>query len=207
VPTPPLLYTFRRCPYAIRARMAIAAAGLRVSEQEVSLRAKPAAMLVLSEKGTVPVLHCEDDSVIDESLDIMRWALMQNDPEGWLRAVPETDTLIARNDGPFKLALDRYKYPQRFADSNRTAARQDCEAVLADLNQRLTAQPFLGGERAGLVDACLFPFVRQFAAVDAEWFANSPYHHAQRWLQQWTASSLFTRVMSRPAPAVPEPPG
>lgn len=198
MPDQPLLYTFRRCPYAIRARMAISVAGVHVTEQEVALREKPATMLAHSPKGTVPVLVCADGRVIDESLDIMRWALAQHDPEAWFRDAENDADLIRQNDGPFKLALDRYKYPQRYVGTDAISSRAACETILNVLEGRLAKRLFLayGGPR--LVDVCLFPFVRQFAAVDATWFAQAPYPHLRRWLLHWTTTVLFKKVMAKP---------
>ena len=136
MPDLPVLYSFRRCPYAIRARLALRISGLPLELREVSLKSKPPEMLALSAKGTVPVLVLPDGLVIDESLDIMRWALSQNDPEAWLSHGPLNDmlALIAINDGKFKHALDRYKYPNRYpqesnGDTKAFAAAQRCEAA------------------------------------------------------------------------------
>ncbi len=180
--------------------MAIVRAAVAVDLREVSLRNKPAAMLRLSAKGTVPVLQCPDDRVIDESLDIMRWALQQSDPDGWLRHDDRTDLhhLLHSNDGPFKQALDRYKYAPRDAEFNQAVYRQRAEtALIADLESMLARHAFIGGDSAGLIDVAIFPFVRQFAAVDADWFAESPWQHTRRWLRFWLASAWFTTAMIR----------
>jgi glutathione S-transferase len=198
--TPPLLYTFRRCPYAIRARLAIATAGVTVTEHEVSLRDKPAQMLAISPKGTVPVLHLADGSVIEESIDIMRWALAQHDPDGWLEVnADEAATLIRTNDAEFKHALDRYKYPNRYPERSATEYRGEGERFLAQLETRLSNQPFLSGSQIRWVDAAIFPFIRQFAAVDPAWFSTAPYPHLRRWLDGWLVSPLFLKVMAKPA--------
>lgn len=197
---PPTLYTFRRCPYAIRARLAIAASGVLVQQQEVALRHKPPEMLALSPKGTVPVLHTADGQVIDQSLDIMRWALQQHDPRGWLDQAdaPESLALIALNDGPFKQALDRYKYPERHPDQPAAHWReQGVATLLADLEQRLQAHPQLLGDRVGLVDMALLPFVRQFAKVDEAWFAQAPLPALRQWLYQHLSDPLFESVMQK----------
>lgn len=195
------LYSFRRCPYAMRARMALSVSGLPVRVREVVLRDKPADMLAASAKGTVPVLVTRDQAVIDESLDVMRWALAQNDPEGWLAADPETTAaLIARNDGPFKRALDRYKYPGRFPDENLApeAARAEGLAVLQDLDARIAAH---GGQLVrparSLADIALFPFVRQFAHTDLDWFDAQPLPALQAWLDGHKRGALFTGVMAK----------
>lgn len=197
---PPTLYTFRRCPYAIRARLAIAASGVLVQQQEVALRHKPPEMLALSPKGTVPVLHTADGLVIDQSLDIMRWALQQHDPRGWLDQAESTESLalIGLNDGPFKQALDRYKYPQRHPDQPATHWReQGVATLLADLERRLQSRPQLLGDRVGLVDMALLPFVRQFAKVDEAWFDQAPLPALRQWLHQHLSDPLFESVMQK----------
>lgn len=171
--TPPVLYSFRRCPYAMRARMALWVAGVTVELREVKLAAKPPALLAASPKGTVPVMVLDDGpdggSVIDQSLDIMHWALGQSDPEGWLAG--EDAALIAVNDGPFKHHLDRAKYPGRYEEEDGTDHRAEALGLLAPLEARLADAPYLCGERRGLTDIALFPFIRQFAAIDPAWFA------------------------------------
>lgn len=198
----PVLYSFRRCPYAIRARMALAQAGTEVELREVVLRNKPQALLDASPKGTVPVLVLPDGTVIDESLAIMRWALGQNDPQGWLAQTgqPELQHLMALNDGPFKQALDAYKYPERHPEQSVTMHRAQGEAVLlALLEARLEAHPFLAGASPGLADVAIFPFIRQWAAVDAAWFEICRWAAVRRWLQDWLNSTAFSRVMDKHA--------
>ena len=195
-----ILYSFRRCPYAMRARLALAAAGQRCTLREVKLSAKPDAMLAASPKGTVPVLVLADGAVIDESIDIMRWALGQNDPEGWLER--DDPALIARNDGPFKHDLDRYKYPDRH-DSDPIAHRAAGADFLRELDGRIAREGELCGTRRGIVDAAIMPFVRQFAAVDRDWFDAQPLGHLQRWLARHLDSSLFATVMLRKQPWAP----
>lgn len=197
LPADPILYSFRRCPYAMRARLALAISRKRCELREVKLSAKPEAMLAASPKGTVPVLVLPDGCVIDESLDIMRWALGSSDPEGWL--LRDDAALIARNDGPFKHNLDRYKYPERHG-SDPTAHRTSGAAFLLELDQRLADAGQLGGRERGLADAAIMPFVRQFAAVDSEWFAAQPLPHLQAWLARHVASPLFETVMIRLKP-------
>jgi glutathione S-transferase len=197
----PILYSFRRCPYAMRARMALSASGLRVRVREIVLRDKPAEMLDASPKGTVPVLVLPDGRVIDESLDIMRWALAQNDPENWLGAdAEETARLITQNDGPFKRALDRYKYPERHsaAGADAGAHRRAGLEILGGLAARLAQQ---GGQLSGpapaLADIAIFPFVRQFAATDpGAWSRDAP-APLQAWLTGHTASARFTAIMTK----------
>jgi glutathione S-transferase len=196
----PLLYTFRRCPYAIRARLAIATAGVTVNENEVSLRDKPAKMLAISPKGTVPVLQLGDGRVIEESIDIMRWALAQRDPDGWMGIdADEAATLIRINDAEFKRALDRYKYPNRYPERSATDYRGDGERFLVELELRLSSQLYLTGNQIRWVDAAIVPFIRQFAAVDPAWFSAAPYPHLRRWLDGWLVSPLFLKVMAKPS--------
>ncbi len=196
--TLPVLYSFRRCPYAMRARMALWAAGERVELREVKLAAKPTALLAASPKGTVPVLVLPDGRVIDQSLDIMRWALAQNDPEDWL--VGDDAALIAANDGPFKHHLDRAKYPGRYDEDGATDHRAAALAHLAPLEARLADRRFLTGDTCALTDIALFPFIRQFAAIDPAWFAAQPLPHLQEWLRGLLASDLFVSVMPKFAP-------
>lgn len=190
----PVLYSFRRCPYAMRARLALAIAEVRFELREVRLSAKPPAMLEASPKGTVPVLVLPDATVIDESLDIMAWALGRSDPEGWLaRSDPD---LVAANDGAFKHALDRYKYPERHGADPRVH-RDLGLGFLERLEQRLAGRGFLCGSRRGLADAAVVPFVRQFAAVDRGWFDALPLPHVQAWLAGYLSSDLFEVIMVR----------
>ncbi len=193
----PILYSFRRCPYAMRARLALAVSGTRCQLREVKLRAKPPAMLAASPKGTVPVLVLPDGAVIDESLDIMRWALARHDPEQWLTR--DDPALIAANDTAFKQALDRYKYPDRHA-ADPLAHRAEGLAFLHDLDARLASHGQLCGPARGLTDAALFPFVRQFAAVDRTWFDARPLPHLHGWLSAHLASDLFAAIMLRLEP-------
>lgn len=197
----PVLYSFRRCPYAMRARMALCYAGIRVELREVDLKNKPAALLETSPKGTVPVLVLPDGTVIDESLDIMYWALGQNDPDGWLAAdKEETAFLIERNDGEFKNALDRYKYPNRFPNEDCRPAKDKCEEILNDLDNRLKQNGFLLSPHSTLADIALFPFIRQCAFTDEDRFDALPYTHLQDWLDQNMKSDLFQEVMKKYEP-------
>ncbi len=196
----PILYSFRRCPFAMRARMALLVSGQTVELREILLRAKPQAMLDASPKGTVPVLVLPDGGVIDQSLDIMRWALARHDPEGWLQG--DDAALIDRFDGPFKHHLDRYKYPSRYDEDplvHRTAGLEHLQA----LEQRLAASAFLCGSARTLADIALFPFIRQFAATDQAWFDAQPLPHVRAWLAGLIASDLFERAMLRLAPWQP----
>jgi glutathione S-transferase len=191
----PILYSFRRCPYAMRARMAIWSSGVQVELREVVLRDRPPEMLAASPKGTVPVLCLAGGRVVDESLDIMRWALEINDPEDWLAG--DNPALIATNDGPFKAALDRYKYPHRYDIADATPYRLAGWQILFDLNAKLADKAFLAGENPGLADIAIFPFVRQFAATDQAWFENQSAKALQNWLARLTKSPLFENIMQR----------
>lgn len=199
----PVLYSFRRCPYAMRARLALAVSGVRYELREVKLSDKPAAMLALSPKATVPVLHLPDGRVIDESLDIIRWALAAHDPEAWLSR--DDPALIAANDGGFKHDLDRYKYPERHG-SDADAHRERALTFLAVLERRLAVERHLCGAQRGLADAAILPFVRQFAGVDPAWFAHRPLAGVQTWLAGHLASDLFAAIMTLRPRWVPDRP-
>jgi len=193
----PVLYSFRRCPYAMRARMALAASGIEVELREIILRDKPAHMLALSAKGTVPVLWLAQSHVIDESREVMAWALVQNDPFDWLTRVdePRIDAFDAR----FKHHLDRYKYATRYADEvdNVLLHRAACHEMLRQVEQDLTSD-WLGGEHAGLTDVAILPFVRQFRIADSAWFDNElglPRVHA--WLHRFLVWPVFVAVMDK----------
>ncbi|GAA6142100.1 glutathione S-transferase [Hydrogenophaga sp. 5NK40-0174] len=206
----PILYSFRRCPYAIRARMALRKSGARLELREVVLRSKPSEMLAASPKGTVPVLVLPDGRVIDESLDVMRWALAQNDPDGWMAHADHSaqQQWIAINDGPFKKALDAYKYPERHPQVSQSEHRAaGVDVLIAPMEECLSMQAFLAGATPGLADVTLMPFIRQFAAVDAEWFAASEWRRVRAWLDRWLAHPDFTGVMEKFAPwKADEPP-
>ncbi|MCP1445808.1 glutathione S-transferase [Pseudomonas sp. GGS8] len=195
------LYSFRRCPYAMRARMALRYSGVEVNIVEVSLKAKPAEMLALSSKGTVPVLSV-DGRVIDESLEIMRWALAQNDPQDWLVKDDPVGQqsiagLIEENDQVFKVHLNRYKYAERYPEQSMTFYRAEGEVFLRKLDELLEGRDYLLDEHPSLADVALMPFVRQFAHVDREWFGQTPYVRLQGWLQRFIESELFTDVMAK----------
>ena len=210
----PVLFSYRRCPYAIRARLALAYAQVQVQTVEVSLRDKPAQMLAASPKGTVPVLLLPNGHVIDQSLDIMHWALQQHDPQDWLYQQVDThnpnppdaqlnaESWVQRNDGAFKCALDAYKYPERHPHQSQDSHRADAmEALIKPLEEQLATSPYVLGGRVSYVDAALAPFVRQFAAVDRTWFdgeGTQLFPHVAQWLQGWLSSTLFEMVMMKP---------
>ena len=206
----PVLYSFRRCPYAMRARLALHVSGLAFEHREVVLKNKPAHMLSLSPKGTVPVLWLRSaagDQVLEQSQDIMLWALRQNDPLGWLpsteAATSDATALIAHNDGPFKRQLDRYKYPNRSGLASGLADRDEAALWLNTLDARLRAQPFLAGVQFGLADAALAPSVRQYAHTDPAWFAAQPWGPLAAWLAAFEGSALFEAFMQKHTPWQP----
>ncbi|QBX41991.1 glutathione S-transferase [Pseudomonas fluorescens] len=191
------LYSFRRCPYAMRARMALRYSGVPVEIVEVSLKAKPAEMLAISPKGTVPVLDAEG-RVIDESLEIMRWALAQHDPDDWLLGGDSRIAgLIEANDQGFKVHLNRYKYAERYPEQPMEVYRAEGALFLQQLDELLEGRDYLLSDHPCLADIALLPFVRQFAHVDREWFAQTPYVRLQAWLQRLLESDLFTSIMKK----------
>lgn len=191
-----ILYSFRRCPYAMRARMGLYKAGLPVELREIELKNKPDEMLDISAKGTVPVLQLPDGTVIDESLDVMEWALAENDPDMWLDAdMEQIQFLIDRNDNKFKQALDRYKYPNRYPNEDCSWARDACEETFKDLNERLEKNSQLVAGHITMADIALFPFIRQCANVDRNWFDSLPMPHLQKWLEAHLESALFKAIM------------
>ncbi|GAA3965716.1 glutathione S-transferase [Allohahella marinimesophila] len=198
----PILYSFRRCPYAIRARLALAYAARQVILREVVLRDKPQALIDASAKATVPVLVLPDGAVIEQSIEIMQWALARSDPEAWLlrnckKQQHEAQTLIERNDQQFKQALDRYKYADRHPQQSAEAYRREGEVFLKELEMRLARRAYLITDRISIADAAIFPFVRQFAHTDKTWFYHAPYPNLQRWLQRHLNSSLFNNAMHK----------
>jgi glutathione S-transferase len=195
-----VLYSFRRCPFAIRARMALLQGGVEVELREVALGNKPQALLDVSPKATVPVLVLANGTVIDQSLDIMRWALALSGANHWLEHAntPEQEALVALNDGLFKQALDAYKYPERHPEQTAQAHRSSGEQVLvAQLEERLKLNSFLAGQAAGFSDLAIFPFIRQWAAVDRAWFAESQWVHVRRWLEAWLVHQAFAVAMQK----------
>ena len=195
----PCLYSFRRCPYAMRARLGILFAQQQVELREVVLKNKPPQMLAISPKGTVPVLQLMDGSVIEESREIMVWALEQNDPQNLLDEALRTqaDELIDQNDNEFKYWLDRYKYADRHPQMSQADYRQKGEVFLQKLEDLLSQHRYLLGNKISVADIGVMPFVRQFAHVDREVFYNLPYPNLQRWLQNWLEHPLFVKAMTK----------
>lgn len=180
--------------------MALHYAGIKVDIREVSLKAKPAHMLQVSPKGTVPVLIFEQGCVIEQSLDIMRWALSRHDPDNWLgdvAAEAEIAMLIVMNDGDFKRALDQYKYAIRFPDHPPTVYREHAEVFLRQLEMRLQQHQYLLAQGLSMADIAIFPFVRQFAMVDEPWFASAAYPKVRAWLESLIALPLFDAIMQK----------
>ena len=198
----PTLYSFRRCPYAMRARLALATCLDQHSLElrEVVLKDKPQPMLDISPKGTVPVLLLASGEVIEESLDIMKWSFDQNPSkkQEFLESYDQTviASLIEENDGEFKWALDRYKYADRYEETEEHY-REKGEVFLAKLNTMLEEQAFLLGSQPSFLDLAIFPFVRQFAHVNRNWFFSSSYGNLIKWLEHWLESELFNGIMKK----------
>lgn len=199
----PRLYSFRRCPYAMRARLGCLFAELKVELREVVLKNKPEQMLAISPKGTVPVLeltanYSSEKRVIEESWEILEWALRQNDPQGLLNTdLVKANTLVEQNDNEFKYWLDRYKYADRYPGATQSEARQQGELFLQVLEQFLVKNKYLLGERASVADIGIMPFVRQFAHVDQDVFYSLPYPNLQRWLRYWLEHPTFQQAMTK----------
>ena len=201
----PILYTFRRCPYAMRARLSITYAKINIELREVKLNNKPQQLINISPKGTVPVLQLSKEVVIDESLDIMYWALSKSDPDNWLYQdnMTEIKQLIQWNDGLFKKSLDRYKYANRYPENTELFYREEAEIFILMLEQRLIKTHYLCGESCSLADMAIFPFIRQFAYVDLDWFTSSKYQKLNQWLNQHLKSPLFISIMEKYVPWQP----
>lgn len=197
------LYSFRRCPYAMRARLGLLFAELQVELREIVLRNKPAQMLAISPKGTVPVLELmttdgSQQHVIEESREILEWALQQHDPHGLLSIeLAKANALIDQNDHEFKYWLDRYKYADRYPELTQLEYRQRGEVFLLALEKLLANNQYLLGERISIADIGIMPFVRQFAHVDREVFCGLPYPHLQQWLDTWLEHPVFKQVMTK----------
>ena len=186
----PILYSFRRCPYAMRARMSLLESDVEVELREVILRDRPEHMMDISPKGTVPVLLLPDGTVIEESLDIMLWSLS----EAWL--VGDWKDLIEVNDGDFKYHLDRYKYNNRYENVlSSEEHREHAVSILKTYDERLSKQAYLCGDTISLADLALSPFVRQFANTDRAWFDQLPLPQLLKWLEGILESDLFKACM------------
>ena len=195
----PILYSFRRCPYAMRARMAIHISDQRCEIREVLLRDKPPSMLQYSAKGTVPVLILQDGKVIDESIDVIDWALNLNDPDDWQRSKDKEKTkeLIKINDGEFKYHLDRYKYSKRYENEDPEFHRKKCLKFIESINNELNNSKYIFDDNISYADIVLLPFIRQFRIADIEWFDSLPYDNLKKWLSSFLDSSLLNSIMKK----------
>ena len=193
-----ILYSYRRCPYAMRARIALKYSDIDVEHREIELRNKPQSMLLASPKGTVPVL-CIGDRVLDQSVDIMRWAIDQSDPAGWGNVDDAmAQAWIQKNDGPFKVLLDQYKYPNRFPELDQAAVLKEAlQIMLLPMEQSLKATQYLMGDKMTWVDVAIFPFIRQFSMVDLKRFDDLLIPAVKKWLAQHLESELFHSVMHK----------
>jgi glutathione S-transferase len=194
----PILYSYRRCPYAMRARMALKYASIELEHREIDLRNKPKSMLDISPKGTVPVLLV-DQLVLDQSLDIMRWAIRQSDPDGWGNLDDEiTQAWIEKNDGRFKVLLDQYKYPNRHPDLDPKAVFEEAlHLMLLPIEKALQYSQYLLGNQMTLADIAIFPFIRQFSMVNPSQFDQLQLPVTKKWLKQHLESELFNSVMQK----------
>ena len=195
----PILYSFRRCPYAMRARMAIHISDQRCELREVLLRDKPPSMLEYSAKGTVPVLILQDGKVIDESLDVIDWALNLNDPDNWQRSkdTKKTKELIKINDGEFKYHLDRYKYSKRYDNEDPEFHRKKCLKFIESVNNELNNSKYIFDDNISYADIVLLPFIRQFRIADIDWFDALPYNNLKKWLSGFLDSTLLNSIMKK----------
>lgn len=196
--THPVLYSYRRCPYAMRARLGILFSGRQVEQREIVFWDKPKPMLQASPKGTVPVLVLPEGEVIDESRDILQWALKESGSALWPESLDRQErmnTWIDENDGEFKPLLDGYKYPQDFPERSQQAWRDLGSVFLARLEAQLQSHPYLLGAEISMADIALFPFIRQFAHVDRAWFEQVDYPALKRWLNRHLQSDYFSAVM------------
>lgn len=198
----PVLYSLRNCPYAMRARMAIYASGQQVHLRDLVLSDKPAEMLQVSPKGTVPVLVTPDNSVIDESLAVMLWAFAQSDPQNYLNssqpnALAEMLTVINLFDNEFKGHLEKYRCSKRYHEPSLAEDRMQCERYLADLEVRLNKHLYLMSDEPSLVDLALVPFIRQFGRVERQWYLQAPYPKLRLWLNGYLQSRMFSKVMTQ----------
>lgn len=196
----PVLYSFRRCPYAMRARLVLSACDIHCELREVVLRDKPEQMLSISPKATVPVLQLIDGTVIDESHDIIRWAVHQNDPHNWQSCLDDMDNLVQVNDFQFKTHLDKYKYSNRNPELSKEEHRSNGNFFLELLNDRLEKSNFLSGDHQTITDLAIFPFIRQFSFVDKNYFNTLPFDQLKHWLEWHLNSQLFQNIMTKYTP-------
>jgi len=207
-----LLYSFRRCPYAMRARLALAASGQVCTLREIDLKSRPSQLYEISPKATVPVLQLPDGVVLEQSLAIMEWTLRNSDPERWLQSThsdpqqvlapldfdPKTmPEFMVACDTEFKFHLDRYKYASRYPGTDATQHRSEAAKFLLRLQRCLLGQPFLSGRTFGLVDAAVAPFVRQFALADRAWFDDQEWPQLRKWLADFLQSNRFQKIMHK----------
>lgn len=197
----PVLYSFRRCPYCMRAHMGLKNAGLKIQLREVDLKEMPEEALAISAKATVPLLVMPDTSVIDESWDILKWSLEQNDPDNWLgenkQFLLEAEMLVETNDFSFKDELDHYKYADRFPENSEQHYRAACEEFIEELEDMLCENTYLLADQITIADIAVFPFIRQFSLVDITWFEQSPYPMVRQWLEQLIAGELFQNIFQK----------
>ncbi len=205
--TYPVLYSFRRCPYAMRARLAISQANIKCELREVVLKDKPESMLLLSDKGTVPVLLTSEKKVIEQSIDVMRWALNINDPDEWCNEdESQSQYLIDYNDNEFKHFLDRYKYHVGYPEHSQEYYRENAESFLKLIEKQLSENKGVAllGNKISFVDMAIFPFIRQFAMVDLDWFKASPYDLLKKWFSNIEKTDLFQGCMKKYDQWLPE---
>ncbi|MBA6336111.1 MULTISPECIES: glutathione S-transferase [unclassified Colwellia] len=202
----PVLYSLRNCPYAMRARIAIYYAKQTVALRDLVLTDKPDEMIAVSPKGTVPVLVTELDTgeprVIEESLEVMLWALDKSDPDNLLHSdtpdlLPEMLSLISTFDDEFKQCFDKYQCAKRYHETSLASDRAACEKYIADLEQRLQLTEFLMSDKNSLADIALLPFIRKFSKVERQWYLHSPYPKLRAWLNNYLQSRMFSKVMTQ----------
>ncbi len=200
----PVLYSFRRCPYAMRARLVLYTSGIKCELREVVLRDKPEEMIEISPKATVPVLQLQDGCVIDESHDIAVWAIGQNDPNGWAQYLDEMSALVDINDFKFKTHLDKYKYSSRNPELSKEEHRENANFYFEHLESLLEKNGFLSANKQTVTDLAVFPFIRQFAFVDKDYFDGLEYEHLKKWLEYHLNTEMFKNIMSKYVQWVPD---
>ena len=196
----PLLFSYRRCPYAMRARMALVSCGVDFDIFEISLKDKPKKMMEISPKGTVPVFLYKD-LVLDESIDIMNWAMEQQNNNSTKinpHDLEKIKSMIKINDGEFKNKLDLYKYTSNKEVSLKLKYRKECEIYIKNIDERLEKQKYLLSNKFGYLDMAIFPFIRQFLHVDLKWFEEASYINLKKWVEIISISKLFTQIMKKP---------